>query len=310
MKKAERTLILISILLLLTSPYAVAEPVVWSNPAGGIWNIAENWTPAKVPLTEDDVIVDLTGDYGISVDSDVTINSLTMDSGDSVLLLNTGTVVIATPDMVLFPAGCFQMGDTFGDGYSDELPLHQVCLSSFAIDRYEATQQKYLAATGTNPSNFSGYDLPVENVSWSDADSYCRGIGKRLPTEAEWEYAARSGGQNQKWAGTSSEPDLGNYAWYHDLYGTTHAVGQKLPNGAGMYDMTGNVWEWVADWYDPGYYAISPVDNPQGPETADFRVIRGGGYSSVSWALRTSVRARVFPESATIDLGFRCAKTP
>ncbi|MBI5641100.1 MAG: SUMF1/EgtB/PvdO family nonheme iron enzyme [Nitrospirae bacterium] len=216
------------------------------------------------------------------------------------------------------PGGCFQMGDIFGVGSGDELPVHQVCLSSFSIDRYEVTQSEYQAVTGTNPSYFTscGGNCPVEQVSWTQADAYCRAVGKRLPTEAEWEYAARSGGQNQKYAGTSSDAELGNYAWYWENSGcetnsvncTSRPVGQKLPNGLGLYDMSGNVWEWVADWYD--VYPSSAQNNPQGPSTESTRGIRGGCWGNDPGYLRASLRGRGSPDNWNDDLGFRCARTP
>ncbi|MBI5638885.1 MAG: SUMF1/EgtB/PvdO family nonheme iron enzyme [Nitrospirae bacterium] len=222
-----------------------------------------------------------------------------------------GTPPPPSPGMVSVPAGCFQMGDTFGVGGSFELPVHQVCLSSFSIDRYEVTQTEYLAVTGTNPSYFTscGGNCPVEQVTWSQADAYCKAVDKRLPTEAEWEYAARSGGQSQKWAGTSAEAEVGNYAWYSANSGDTrHPVGQKLPNGLGLYDMSGNVWEWVADWFGP--YSATSQNNPQGPSYNTVRVFRGGSWNYNPGELRTSRRRYGEPGIEYVIVGFRCARTP
>ncbi|MBI5641495.1 MAG: SUMF1/EgtB/PvdO family nonheme iron enzyme [Nitrospirae bacterium] len=211
--------------------------------------------------------------------------------------------------MVSVSGGCFQMGDTFGVGYGEELPVHEVCLSSFSIDRYEVTQTEYLTVMGTNPSYFTtcGGNCPVEQVTWTQADVYCKSVDKRLPTEAEWEYSARSGGQNQKYAGTSDDADIVNYAWYDANSVGTHPVGRKLPNGLGLYDMSGNVYEWVADWYDA--YSGNFQNNPQGPSAGTGRVNRGGSWGGYSHYLRTSNRGWGYPEGRNLGLGFRCART-
>jgi formylglycine-generating enzyme required for sulfatase activity len=203
------------------------------------------------------------------------------------------------------------MGDIFGDGEAFELPVHQVCLSSFFIDLYEVTQAEYKTVIGTNPSYFQGASLPVEQVTWFNARDYCLAVGKRLPTEAEWEYAARSGGQIQKYSGTSSDVDIVNYAWYRINSGnTSHPIGQKLPNGLGLYDMTGNVFELVADWNVGDYYSGSPINNPQGPASGSEKVIRGGSWWSEPWDLRDTRRAGGFPDGSNETTGFRCVWTP
>mgnify|MGYP000205644326 CR=1 FL=1 len=215
--------------------------------------------------------------------------------------------------MVLVPAGCFQMGDTFDRGGDfGVLPVHQVCLSSFSIDRYEVTQAEYQIVMGKNPSYYTlcGGNCPVEEVTWYNATEYCAKVGKRLPTEAEWEYAARSGGQNHLFAGTSSWTDFGLYAWYSENSGrTTHPVGQKLPNGLGIYDMSGNVYEWVADWYDKFYYSVSPINNPTGPATGSSRVLRGGNLFVNPGDCSTFMRVRGMPDGGNGSVGIRCART-
>jgi formylglycine-generating enzyme len=228
----------------------------------------------------------------------------------------TITQVGTPPAMVSVPGGCFQMGNTFG-GYhlywETELPVHQVCLSSYSIDVTEVTQRAYQAVMGTNPSWYSNLIVdnnPVENVTWFSANEYCTKVGKRLPTEAEWEYAARSGGKNEKYAGTSDYALLGNYAWYEGEWGTPHPVGTKLPNGLGLYDMSGNVWEWVADWYGP--YTSGAQNNPTGPNTGSYRVMRGGALSLYNGEpdVRAARRRADNPKSADFQTGFRCARTP
>lgn len=174
-------------------------------------------------------------------------------------------------DFVFVKGGCFQMGDVFGDGFEDERPVHEVCLDDYFISKYETTQALWKKVMGENPSRNVFDRLPVESVSWKDAQEFIArlndmtGMNYRLPTEAEWEYAARSGGKREKWAGTNKESELSEYAWYSKNYeGTTHFVGLKKPNGLGLHDMTGNVVEFVQDGWSK--YESSPQRNPQGPE--------------------------------------------
>lgn len=128
----------------------------------------------------------------------------------------------------------------------------------------------------------------------------------RLPTEAEWEYAARSGGKNEKYAGTSNESELGDYAWYSINSGSkTHPVGQKKPNGLGIYDMSGNVWEWVNDWYDSDYYKNSPKNNPTGPSSGQYRVLRGGSWFTGARTTEAPDRSRYGPSIRDNGFGFR-----
>ncbi len=213
-------------------------------------------------------------------------------------------------EFVLVPGGCFQMGVTFGDGYSDEKPVHEVCVDSFYMGKYEVTQGQYQVVTGNNPSNFKkGDNYPVENVSWNDTQSFIRSLnGKggskyRLPTEAEWEFAARSGGRSEKYAGGN---DIDAVAWYTSNSGSsTHPVGQKQPNGLGLYDMSGNVWEWCGDWYDGSCYGSSPRNNPEGPSSGSGRVGRGGGWDDNPGVVRAARRNGYTPGYASINLGFR-----
>ena len=204
------------------------------------------------------------------------------------------------------------MGDTFGDGDADEKPVHQVCVDDFYFGKYEVTQGQWEKVMGNNPSRFKGRDNPVEQVSWNDVQEYINRLngqsgGKyRLPTEAEWEYAARSGGKRKKWAGTSKEPELGEYAWYRINSGTkTHPVGQKRPNGLGLYDMSGNVWEWCADWYDQNYYQGSSRSTPERPGSSLYKVLRGGSWYSYAWMAGAATRDRGDPAARLITIGFR-----
>jgi sulfatase modifying factor 1 len=188
-------------------------------------------------------------------------------------------------EMVLVKGGCYKQGDTFGHGAEDERPAHEVCVKDFYLGKYPVTQMEWTGTMGTNPSAHAacGINCPVENVSWTDAQEFLRKLNRRtrkeyrLPTEAEWEYAARSGGKSEEWAGTSSAEELGAYAWFYENSGfETHPVGEKKPNGLGLYDMTGNVWQWMSDQYGEDYYEKSPTDNPKGAPAGRTRSLRGG----------------------------------
>ncbi|MGA1863410.1 formylglycine-generating enzyme family protein [Deferribacter thermophilus] len=214
-------------------------------------------------------------------------------------------------EFVYVPGGCFQMGDTFGDGESDEEPVHEVCVDGFYMGKYEVTQGQWEKVMGNNPSYFKscGDDCPVERVSWNDVQNFInklkRQTGKnyRLPTEAEWEYACRSGGKKEKYCGGDN---IDAVAWYYDNSGgKTHPVGQKQPNGLGIYDMSGNVYEWVQDWYDSSYYRSSPKNNPTGPSSGSSRVKRGGSWLNLPRLVRASYRNYGTPGSRDNYIGFR-----
>jgi len=223
--------------------------------------------------------------------------------------------------MAVVPAGEFMMGSPNGD--SDEEPAHKVYVDSFSMDKYEVTVRQYaefLQATGVNsPLDWQTMNQPahqkrpVANVDWADAAAYCKWAGKRLPTEAEWEKAARgTDGRLYPWGNDPPTPLHANYGktGSHN-YGTLAAVG-TLENGKspyGIYDMAGNVWEWVSDWYDYNYYKNSPSQNPTGPSTGGTKVIRGGAWNSNPRAMRSANRSLISPTDQGLD-GFRCAKTP
>lgn len=218
-------------------------------------------------------------------------------------------------EFVFVKGGCYQMGDTFGDGESDEKPVHEVCVDDYYIGKYEVTQGQWKSIRGNNPSYFSscGDNCPVEQVSWNDIQDYIRSLNQRtgntyrLPTEAEWEYAARSGGKSEKYSGGN---DLDSVAWYDSNSAKqTHIVGQKRPNGLGIYDMTGNVWEWCQDWYGGSYYASSPKDNPQGAGSGSYRVLRGGSWSNLAKFARLAIRNKNNPDYRDYRNGFRLART-
>ncbi len=226
---------------------------------------------------------------------------------------------LAPEGMVFIKGGCFIMGNDYAQ--EDEKPEHEVCVDDFFMDKHEVTQAKWEQVTGYNPSKIIGPDLPLEQVNYIDIQEYLEKAECRLPTEAEWEYAARGGADARYYWGNMMDE---SYAWYEDnSKKTTHPVGQKLPNQYGLYDMMGNVWEWVNDWYEP-YYQIRDKKNPKGPETGEYRVIRGGAFDSSAGALRITNRIwlhpknRVFPKVTTYGqiineiynyIGFRCAKS-
>jgi formylglycine-generating enzyme required for sulfatase activity len=216
-------------------------------------------------------------------------------------------------EFILIKGGCFQMGDEDGD--RNERPVHEVCIDDFYLGRYEVTQGQWKAIKGRNPSsNKKGDTFPVEDMSWNDVQDFIKELNLksgryfRLPTEAEWEYAAREGGRKEKWSGTNSEPELDAFAWYDGNSGRdTHPVGQKSPNSLGLYDMTGNVWEWVGDWYDSSYYSESQRSNPGGPGRASDRVFRGGSYKDKAKDIRTTKREKKSNRRSDSTIGFRLA---
>jgi formylglycine-generating enzyme required for sulfatase activity len=222
-------------------------------------------------------------------------------------------------EFVFVKGGCYQMGNTFDDGLTQEKPVHEVCIDDFYLAKFVVTQAQWKEVMGDNPSHWKacGDSCPVDRVNWYDAQEYIDKLNQktgkkyRLPTEAEWEYAARSGGKKEKWAGTSNESELADYAWYKTNSGTgTHPVGQKKPNGLGFYDMSGDIWQWMADWYSDTYYRKSPRNNPPGESSSTFRAIRGGSWFNVPWSMRTSARFGLDPTERYIFYGFRVALFP
>ena len=218
--------------------------------------------------------------------------------------------------MIGVGGGTFMMGATSeqgSDASDDEKPAHRVTVSSFHIGKYEVTQALWRAVMGNNPSRFKGDNLPVEWVNWDDCQEFIRKLnsltGKkfRLPTEAEWEYAARGGNKSRgyKYSGSNT---IGDVAWYDDNSGSkTHPVGTKAPNELGLYDMSGNVYEWCQDWYGKDYYSSSPSSNPTGPSSGSYRVDRGGGWSNDAGSCRVSNRSRSFAVNRISHLGLRLA---
>jgi len=219
-------------------------------------------------------------------------------------------------EMVYVKGGTFTMGCTGeqgGDCDDNEKPAHSVTVSSYYIGKYEVTQAQWEEIMGSNPSYYKGDNLPVESVSWYDIQEFIEklnaktGKNYRLPTEAEREFAARGGKQSKgyQYSGSNS---LDSVAWYDDNSGgKTHPVGSKSPNELGIYDMSGNVWEWCSDWYSS--YSSSSQTNPKGPQSGSDRVLRGGGWSYNARYCRVSGRNSVSPSYSYNDgddgYGFR-----
>ncbi len=223
----------------------------------------------------------------------------------------TFTVKGVSFTMVPVAGGTFRMGATAEQQNPNdrEKPVHSVTLTSYYIGQTEVTQALWEAVMGENPSRFKGADLPVEQVSWDDCQTFIRklnvltGQSFRLPTEAEWEYAASGGGKSKRheYAGSNN---LETAAWYDgNSDNKTHAVGTKRANEFGLYDMSGNVWEWCQDWY--GSYSSSAQTNPQGPSSGSFRVVRGGCWSSLVWYCRVANRNGYAPGYRNYALGLR-----
>ncbi len=216
--------------------------------------------------------------------------------------------------MVFVKGGTFRMGDTFNDGKKFEKPVHDVTVSDFYISKYEITQSLWEELMGNSPSHFKDCDqCPVERVSWHDAQNFIKklnvltGKSYRLPTEAEWEFAAR-GGEKTKNHRYSGAYNINDVAWYSGNSGNkTNEVGQLKPNELGIYDMSGNVWEWCNDWFSS--YSSTPEVNPKGPETGDGRVVRGGSWFGYIDANRLTFRGFDDPSNSRSYIGFRVVRS-
>jgi formylglycine-generating enzyme len=215
-------------------------------------------------------------------------------------------------EFVALPGGCFKMGSDLLKDF--EQPIHEACVDSFYIGKYEITQKQWNRLMDSNPSKFLGENHPVDRVSWLDSKAFIDRLNKfentnryRFATEAEWEYAARAGSQTEYYWGPTIDND---YAWY---YGTanyhTHPVGLKKPNAFGLYDMSGNLWEWVNDWFHKDYYKKKEKNNPKGPDSGKFRVRRGGSWANFTKYIRSASRYRGRPDHKHHIMGFRIAFT-
>ena len=245
----------------------------------------------------------------LSTNTSSSVASGTSSSGNIITIPVKNGISI---DMVRIEAGTFTMGATpeMENPFHWEKPTHQVTLTNdYYIGKYEVTQALWQAVMGNNPSVFKGDNLPVENVSWDDCQEFINKLNRitgktfRLPTEAEWEYAAR-GGKKSRGYQYSGSNNLSDVAWYKDNSGSkTHAVGSKQANELGIYDMTGNVWEWCQDWYDK--YSSSSQTNPTGANSGSSRVFRGGSWYITAGGCRSSYRGYYRPDFRAFSLGLR-----
>lgn len=217
--------------------------------------------------------------------------------------------------MMPVPGGTFTMGCTrpgsAKHNYEAEFPTHKVTVDTFYMGKFEVTQRLWKEVMGDNPSRWTYNDsLPVEQVSWNDVQMFIARLSQmtgyrfRLPTEAEWEYAARGGNRSKGYVFPGVDGDPGSVAWYGMNSGNiTHPVGRKKPNELGLHDMAGNVWEWCSDWY--GEYSAEPQLNPRGPKRGDSRILRGGSLNSPSWGCTVSDRSWYQPDYGYGFHGFR-----
>jgi formylglycine-generating enzyme required for sulfatase activity len=290
--------VLIPLLGAVIAAYAtLVSTKILPNPFGK----GEEITPSNLSSTEAPV-VENTNVTGYDVGS-------TMTGNDGMILLYV-------------PGGEFTMGS---DSSSEEKPIHKVNLDTFWIDQTEVTNKMYAACvssgvcvspTGTYSQRRSNYygeaqfeNYPVIFVTWSDANIYCAWADRRLPTEAEWEKAARGTDERiYPWGKAAPGETLLNF---NSIIGDTTEVG-SYPNGAspyGVYDMAGNVWEWVSDWYDKTYYLSSPSSNPLGPDSGYGRVLRGGSWNDADGSVRSAYRSGNSPKTSNFNFGFRCARS-
>jgi formylglycine-generating enzyme required for sulfatase activity len=243
------------------------------------------------------------------VDSITFSESDSLQPGDERDFQLTDDVTIT---MVWIPSGSFEMGSPNNeqDRDNDEGPVHEVNIGyGFWMGNYEVTQEQWEAVTGNNPSNFDGDNHPVEQVSWNDIhEDFLSQIddGFRLPSESEWEYACRAGTETRfYWGDDPDNDEIGDYAWYDsNSNNQTHDVGQKRPNAFGLYDMSGNVYEWCEDWYHNSYEG-APDDGSAWDDNGSYRVLRGGSWGNRPWNCRSASRSGSNPDGGDYLVGFR-----
>jgi formylglycine-generating enzyme required for sulfatase activity len=338
------------------NPLDERNPATGGKPTGlkatvtGIGEVTLSWDPIETPLVDrwnvyrsadgqkfDLIAQPTTNTYTDTGLSEATTYYYTVsaDIGEK-RQSDPISVTILYKDMVYVPAGNFTIGSDSGG--SDEQPVHTVYLDAYYIDKYEVTNAQFaqflsagnsshynssmrITQSGSAYTAQSGYENhPVVYVDWNVAKAYCKWVGKRLPTEAEWEKAARgTDGRTYPW-GEGIDGTRANYcdvncaySWkdssVNDGYAETAPVG-SYPAGVspyGAYDMAGNVWEWVTDWYSSAYYSSSPSSNPQGPSSGTYRVLRGGSWFNVTLNLRVAYRLGLDPSARFDGVGFRCA---
>lgn len=274
-----------------------------------------NW--CEVSKDENNLIVIVQRNYSMSERS----GAISIYAGDvsfDITISQSGCQWFESFEMIEVEGGTFYMGAQADDSsetnfdasaYQIESPVHQVTVSSYAIGKFEVTQAQWIAAMGNNPSNIIGDNLPVESITWEQVQSFISilneqsGLNYRLPTEAEWEYAAKGGCESNGYM-YSGNSVLNACGWYYsNSEATTHEVGSKIPNELGIYDMSGNVREWCNDWF--GHYSSSIEENPQGKYDGNLKVNRGGSWTTPAVNCRNTYRHNDYPNESALDLGFR-----
>ncbi len=317
-------------------PQSVGEVEAWFSGTSGTVEDTPQDNAARIPQPETvrpesviTVCVDTPEQVMGQTDAEATMRRTGYAEADLLSGLNPllpTAIHHLVENMVYVEGGTFTMGATAeqGDDFcDDEKPTHQVTLSSFYIGKYEVTQAEWETVMGSNPSQFKGANLPVERVSWNDCQEFIRKLNEmtgknfRLPTEAEWEFAARGGNKSIGFIYAGGN-DLRNVGWYDEnsrrdkensffsffsAPRTTHEVGQKRSNELGLYDLPGNVWEWCQDRY--GRYSSDSQTNPQGPGSGSYRVSRGGGWGTYARDCRLSYRNRCAPDLRSYNIGLR-----
>ena len=297
--------------------------IVFSNDDGAHWNVIPfqslltgSFGPGVTNGTAKHIIWDAARDHAEVYWPQTRAKVTATETGQTLTIMLPGGVPL---EFIFIPAGSFVMGSGYDPPWSStaETPVHTVTInSSFCIGKFEVTQAQWWAEMGANPSTIPGPNRPVETVSWTDCQAFIAQLNTlgqgtfRLPTEAEWEYACRAG-STTRWYFGDLEAQLVNYAWYDPNSGfTTHDVGLKLPNAFGIYDMSGNVWEWCQDWYH-STYAGAPTDGSawEAPVGTN-RVVRGGNFDTLSTYCRSADRLSLPPAFLGSGSGLRLVWTP
>ncbi len=285
----------------------IAKGLVWHTSANATLEVNTGKTTEAIELGEYVSSLNaLTANTKYFVRAYVT-NELGTVYGEEKEFTTSKEIVV---EMISVEGGSFQMGSE--DGFHSEMPIHTVSLDRFEIGKYEITQAQWVAVMGSNPSCYSGDNRPVEKVSWNDVQTFISKLNEqtgktyRLPTEAEWEFAARGGVAESStiYAGSSVLEDV---AWYRHNAGYSRDVGTKQANELGIYDMSGNVWEWCSDCFD--FYSSSPANNPQGPALGSTRIIRGGSNRLDAISCRVFNRSYYDPSTKHFCVGFRLARS-
>lgn len=275
----------------------------------------------KSQITDYSGTADVTRDNNIDIDDVNKIINYVLNIEPPVTMYHVNGVAFC---MVKVDGGTYMMGATENQldyAYDDEKPAHQVTVSDFSIGQTPVTQELWMAIMGSNPSNFSSnhgleddFQRPVESINWHEATAFLAEINRltgaafRLPTEAEWEFAARGGNKSQGYIYAGSD-DFYEVGWnYANTNYCTQPVASKKSNELGIYDMSGNVWEWCNDWYDKNYYSNSPSVNPQGPETGTYKSTRGGSIVNASTLSRVSQRDWIDLDGHYTTQGIRLAQ--